>query len=66
MKQVKFSIPEGVPEVAASLIRSLIKRDPNSRLGAGPPGSENDYNALKRHEFFQNVDFLTIFTKLAP
>jgi hypothetical protein len=46
-----------VPEVGASLIRALLRRDPASRLGAGVAGSDNDYNALKNHEFFSKVDF---------
>jgi 3-phosphoinositide dependent protein kinase-1 len=66
VKQVKFTIPEGVPEEAASLIKALLKRDPTSRLGAGPVGTLNDYNALKRHEFFSTVDFANIFGKEAP
>ncbi len=28
-----------------------------ARLGAGPPGSSNDYKALKSHQFFKGVAF---------
>jgi hypothetical protein len=27
------------------------------RLGAGPKGSDNDYESLKSHAFFAGVDF---------
>ncbi len=66
VKSAKFTIPEEMPEVGASLINALLKRDPSARLGAGPPGSKNDYNTLKRHEFFQNVNFESIFQTKAP
>ena len=37
-----------------------------SRLGAGMRGSENDYDALKRHPFFKGIDFEKIFLIKSP
>ena len=39
------------------MITKILVLDPNKRLGAGPSGSENDYNSLKNHEFFKGMDF---------
>lgn len=35
--------------------------NPRNRLGAGPPGSQNDFKALKSHPFFNGVDWENIF-----
>jgi len=37
---------------AIDLIDKLMAVDPLLRLGAGPEGSELDYNHLKAHPFF--------------
>ena len=34
---------------SVDIIDKLMQLDPKMRLGAGPPGSENDYEALKKH-----------------
>lgn len=41
-------------------------RDPTQRLGAGPPGSVNDMQALRLHSFFSTIDWSTIWTAPAP
>lgn len=51
---------------ARDLITKLLDRDPYQRLGAGPFGSENDYNALKNHSYFKNVDFDKVFLMEVP
>ena len=35
------------------LIDKLLQVDPSERLGAGKPGTHNDYQALKSHPFFR-------------
>jgi 3-phosphoinositide dependent protein kinase-1 len=47
-----YTIPEEIPEDVKDLVRRLLLLNPDERLGAGPPGSDNDYTALKGHEFF--------------
>jgi 3-phosphoinositide dependent protein kinase-1 len=39
------------------LIDKLLTIEPNKRLGAGKKGSENDYEALKSHPFFDGINF---------
>lgn len=36
------------------------------RLGSGQFGSDNDYNALKNHPYFKNVDFDKVFLMQTP
>jgi len=45
-----------------SLIESLLVRDPDARLGAGPPGSKTSFDELRNHPFFEGVDFANIWT----
>ena len=39
------------------MIDCILQIKPESRLGAGPKGSGNDYNFLRTHPFFQGVEF---------
>lgn len=47
-------------------VQKLLKKEPRSRLGAGPKGSLNDYNALKNHTLLKGVDFKRVHLKKAP
>ena len=40
--------------------------DPNERLGAGEPGTPNDMDALRRHPFFESIDWETLWSDPAP
>jgi len=53
----EFKIPKEVPESAAKLIKQLLVVDPSQRLGSGLKDSPLSYEALKRHEFFEGVNF---------
>lgn len=55
-----------MPEEAKDLISKLLTLNPRNRLGAGPPGSKNDYNALKNHPFFNGLEWKGIFEREAP
>lgn len=52
--------PEGTSEDLKDIVQRLLVRDPNERLGSGPPGSPNDYSALKGHKFFAGIDFANL------
>ena len=45
---------------AADLIDKLLQVDPRNRLGSGPEDSFTNYQALKSHAFFKDIDFETI------
>lgn len=42
-----LEFPMVMPEAAVALIKKLLVREPSKRLGAGVPGTDNDYTALK-------------------
>ena len=52
--------PNNMPVEAVDLIDKLLNLNPLKRLGYGPPGSDNDYDALKNHSFFKGVNFAKI------
>ena len=47
--KAKLSMPQFLSQEAQLFLRSLFKRNPKNRLGAGPDGPEN----LKRSSFFK-------------
>ncbi len=52
-----FTYPKDFPPAARKLCDRLLVPDPNKRLGSGPKDSATGYYALKRHEFFEGLDF---------
>ncbi|EGR31017.1 phosphoinositide dependent kinase-1, putative [Ichthyophthirius multifiliis] len=66
VKQVQFNIPSNVPADAADLIKKLLRRNPNERLGGGEPGSKNGIKALKNHPFFNDIDWENLLKLQAP
>ncbi|THH20791.1 hypothetical protein EW146_g648 [Bondarzewia mesenterica] len=66
IKQLEYSFPDGFDEQAKDLVRKLLVRDPLERLGAGPPGSGHDMQALRAHPFFATINWQTLWTDPAP
>lgn len=62
----KIRFPRENPPEVNDLVDKLLQLDPDSRLGAGAPGSKNDYNALKAHKFFEGIDFNELPNLLPP
>ena len=54
-----MKIPEFVSEGAASLLRGLLQKDPNKRLG----GSIKDAQEIKEHPYFKDVDWDKVYNK---
>lgn len=54
---VNFVIDSDLDENAQDIIKKLIVRDPKLRLGAGSPSSKNDFEVLKSHPFFSNINW---------
>jgi 3-phosphoinositide dependent protein kinase-1 len=50
-----------MPLEAKALIARLLNKDPKKRLGAGIPGSNNDFLALKSHPFFKGIEWENLF-----
>lgn len=59
-------IPNELEPEIVDLIDRLLQLNPNDRLGAGPNGSNNDYEALKSHPYFKSINFKTLDATSAP
>jgi len=58
-------VPENLDPRAKDLISKLLTVDPVNRYGSGPPGDANDIEVLKKHEFFEGIDWANLH-KTAP
>eukprot|EP00163_Fabomonas_tropica_P003198 TRINITY_DN1267_c0_g3_i2.p1 TRINITY_DN1267_c0_g3~~TRINITY_DN1267_c0_g3_i2.p1 ORF type:complete len:855 (-),score=181.86 TRINITY_DN1267_c0_g3_i2:72-2636(-) len=63
--QFEREYPASMPEVARDLVERLLVPEPQERLGAMSEAG-GGYEALKRHEFFQGIDFSTLQKTAAP
>ncbi|KDQ57705.1 hypothetical protein JAAARDRAFT_272835 [Jaapia argillacea MUCL 33604] len=66
IKRLEYSFPEGFDEQAKDLVQKILVRDPTQRLGAGPPGTANDMQALRSHPFFGSINWKTLWKDPAP
>ncbi|XP_062916525.1 ribosomal protein S6 kinase alpha-6 isoform X1 [Mobula hypostoma] len=57
--KAKLGMPQFLSPEAQSLLRTLFKRNPGNRLGAGPDGVEE----IKRHPFFATIDWNKLVRK---
>ncbi|CAF1038971.1 unnamed protein product [Didymodactylos carnosus] len=57
--KAKLAMPQYLSPEAQSLLRSLFKRNPVNRLGAGVDGFDN----IKKHPFFETIDWIALFEK---
>lgn len=64
IQDLKYSIPGFVPLSAAELIKALLKIDPSERLGHGE--YERDYESIRNHPFFQDIDWDTLTSTEVP
>ena len=55
----ELKIPDFISEKANNLLRRLLERDPNKRLGGGA----KDAQEIKEHPYFQDVDWDLIYNK---
>ncbi|XP_071946289.1 ribosomal protein S6 kinase beta-1-like [Antedon mediterranea] len=59
----KLVLPPYLTPEAKDIIRKLLKRHPNARLGSGPEDAEK----IKKHSFFRNTNWqLVVERKLEP
>lgn len=61
IKQGRFTSKLACDEVAKDFIMQLLQKRRQDRLGAG-----NDYERLKKHKFFDGLDFATLFESDGP
>lgn len=67
IKNVEFSFPpnDNITEEAKDLIRKLLVKIPEKRLGSNE-GEGLMFSDLKAHPFFNNINFQTLFTQEVP
>ncbi|KAF8584831.1 kinase-like protein [Ramaria rubella] len=66
VKTLDYSLPDGFDCIARDLVQRLLVLDPDARLGAGQPGSSNDFSALRAHPFFESIPWDRIWTDPVP
>ncbi len=57
-----LKLPISMSNDAKNLIVHLLNRNPSKRLGAGQDGADE----IKRHPFFENIDWHKVANKLVP
>jgi RAC serine/threonine-protein kinase len=62
IRKSELHYPASLSRPAKSLLRGLLTRDPQLRLGSGPEDAE----AIKRHEFFVEIDWEKLATGQIP
>ena len=65
-KEIDFDDNILIPDDAKDIIKKLLIKDPFLRLGGGSNGSEYDINSLKKHPFFNNINFDNIINENPP
>eukprot|EP01147_Barroeca_monosierra_P008816 gene8816-1181_t len=63
ISNVEYDFPAGFPEKAKDLVKKLLVRDPNARLGCEALGG---FASLKVHPFFTGIDWDTLATQTPP
>jgi 3-phosphoinositide dependent protein kinase-1 len=66
IKNVDVKYPENMNPDVKDILQKMFVRKPEQRLGAGPKGSENDYEALKSHPLFKGIDFTRLHEQKPP
>ena len=54
-----LKIPNFVPKEAAELLKRLLERNPNKRLGGG----DRDAEEIKEHPYFKDIDWNKVYEK---
>jgi serine/threonine protein kinase len=62
---VSFPASDSITEDAADLIKKLLVKNPDDRLGSNSKLGFS-FKDLKNHSYFKNIDFSTIFTQKVP
>ncbi|ODM93554.1 3-phosphoinositide-dependent protein kinase 1 [Orchesella cincta] len=61
--KLEYEFPTGFPPAIKDLVEQLLKIEPSERLGAK---DEKLYESIQKHEFFQSVDFETLWQETPP
>lgn len=64
--ECNLEIPSDIDPDVEDLILSLLRTNPNERLGAGDKGSGNGMDTLKKHKFFDGYLFEKVHQSVPP
>ena len=65
-RDLTFPPEANLSDDTKDLIDKLLQINPQRRLGAGRPGSQNDIHALKSHAYFSSIDFAQLANLDSP
>lgn len=57
IKKCDIQLSKDIPEPVRDLLSKLLKKNSAERLGNGKKGAENDFQKLKEHPFFNEIDW---------
>lgn len=57
IKNGEYNMKGEINDIAKHLISKLLLPKPEDRLGNGKAGSDTDFTNLKKHKFFETVDW---------
>lgn len=63
IREMTYKFPTGFPEVGENLVRQLLVRDPDARVGCEAVGG---FRTLKQHAFFAGVEWETLHQQKPP
>lgn len=66
IKKAEYQLSKDIQEPVRDLISRLLKKSPADRLGNGKKGSENDFQKLKEHPFFNEIDWELLRSSDSP
>ncbi len=62
----EYNLNDNLSEATKDIIKKLLVKNPNERLGGGSKENIQDIHALKRHKFFENIDFENLQNQQPP
>ena len=65
-RQLEFPAEVNLTDATKDVVDRLLQVNPKRRLGAGRPGSSNDMEALRGHEYFRGIDFASLHLQPSP
>ena len=62
IQNATLKLPSNLSKSAKLLLSSLLNRNPQKRIGAGPRGADE----IKEHPFFTGIDWVKVYNKEYP
>lgn len=66
IKNIEYTFPSNFNPHGKDLVFNLLQLEPDDRLGAKDLKSDNIYSSIRNHEFFNGINFETIYSQRSP